>query len=55
MMELKEVIVGFNASVAQMQELVVLYRSGNIGNPQLFYTTCHPNLHKVQVHRADDK
>jgi len=51
---LKEIIVGFNATFAQVQELVALYRSGKIGNPQLFYTTCHPNLYEVQAHQATD-
>jgi len=39
----------------KVRELVTLYRSGKIGGPNLFYTTCHPTLYEVQAHQTDDK
>lgn len=52
---LKEVIVGFRADLAHVRELVRAYRDGRIGQPKLFYATCHPNQYEVQAHGTDDK
>jgi hypothetical protein len=49
---LREVIVGFRASPDLAEEVVRLFRAGLIGNPQLFYSGCHPNQYEVQKHEA---
>ena len=41
---IKEIIVGFNASISMVEQLVNLYRQGSFGDAQLHYTTCHPHL-----------
>lgn len=50
---IKEIIVGFNASIPMVEQLVELHTGGHLGSAQLFYTTCHPNLFEVQAHEAD--
>lgn len=45
---IKEVILGFNASVPMVERIVTLYGNGALGNARLFYTTCHPHLFEVQ-------
>lgn len=50
---IREIIIGFNASIAMVEGIVNLYESGALGKPKLHYTTCHPNLFEVQKHEAD--
>jgi hypothetical protein len=50
---IKEVIVGFNATVPMVEQLADLHGRGEFGDAQLFYTTCHPNLFEVQAHETD--
>jgi hypothetical protein len=50
---IKEIIVGFNASIPMIEELVGLHRGGLLGGAQLHYTTCHPHLFEVQAHETD--
>ena len=50
---LREVIVGFRASYAMVERIVNLYHSGNIGQPKLFFSGCHPYLVEVQKHETN--
>jgi hypothetical protein len=50
---IREIIVGFNASIPAVEQLIALHKNGNLGEAQLFYTTCHPNLFEVQAQEAD--
>ena len=52
---IKEIIVGFSASLPMVEQLVNLHRQGLFGDAQLHYTTCHPHLFEVQAHETDAK
>lgn len=49
---IKEIIVGFNATIPMVEQLTDLHGRGEFGDAQLFYTTCHPNLFEVQAQEA---
>jgi hypothetical protein len=49
---LREVIFGFRCPLNVIQETVDLFRKGQIGNPQLFFSGCHPFKFEVQKHSA---
>jgi len=49
---LREVIFGFRTPLKIVQEVVSLFRKGQIGNPQLFFSGCHPFRFEVQKHKA---
>lgn len=50
---IKEVLVGFNASIPMVERLVDIHRQGLLGDAQLLFTTCHPHLFEVQAHETD--
>jgi hypothetical protein len=50
---IKEIIVGFNASIPMVERRVNLHGDGLLGDAQLYYTTCHPHLFEVQAHETD--
>ena len=50
---IKEIIVGFNASIPTVERLVEIHRDGMLGDARLYYTTCHPHLFEVQAHETD--
>lgn len=52
---LREIIVGFRASVRLVRDIVGLYREKKLGNPKLFYSGCHPHLYEVQLNETDDQ
>jgi hypothetical protein len=52
---LREIIVGFRASVSLAENVVDLLRQGRIGQPALFYSECHPYLYEVNSHPTDAK
>jgi hypothetical protein len=52
---IKEIIVGFNASVPMVEGIATLHEQGALGDAKLHYTTCHPYLFEVQAHEADTK
>jgi hypothetical protein len=49
---LREVIFGFRSPLKAVQEIVGLLKQGQIGNPQLFFSGCHPFRYEVQKHTA---
>jgi hypothetical protein len=49
---LREVIFGFRSPLNVVQEVVDLFRKDQIGNPQLFFSGCHPFKFEVQKHSA---
>ena len=50
---LREVILGFNASLDLAEKVVQLFMAGQIGSPQLFYSTFHPYRYEVQKHATN--
>lgn len=50
---IKEIIVGFNASIPMVERLVDLYSQGLFGEAKLHYTTCHPHRFEVQAQESD--
>lgn len=50
---IREIIFGFRADPALVEEVVRLYREGKIGNPELSYSECHPSRYEVLSHQAD--
>lgn len=50
---IKEIIVGFNASIPIVEGIVALQRQGAFGDAKLHYTTCHPHRFEVQAQEAD--
>jgi hypothetical protein len=50
-----EIVVGFQADMKHVHEIVRLFREGKIGTPKLFYSECHPNLFEVQPRETDDQ
>jgi hypothetical protein len=52
---LREIIVGFQADIQLVREIIALYRKGEIGRPKLFFSECHPYLYEVQAHETDDQ
>ena len=47
---IKEIIVGFNASIPMVEEIAALHEQGALGDAELHYTACHPYLFEVQAH-----
>ena len=52
---IRQIVVGDNASIAMVEGIADLHRTGALGQSQLFYTTCHPNRFEVQAHESDPK
>jgi hypothetical protein len=52
---IKEIIVGFNASIPMVEGIAALHEKGALGAAQLFYTSCHPYLFEVQPHDTNVK
>lgn len=52
---LREIIIGFRATVELVREIVRLFRTGQIGRPKLYFSGCHPNLYEVQAHETNDQ
>jgi hypothetical protein len=50
---IKEIIVGFNASIPMVERLVDLHSQGVFGDARLHYTTCHPHRFEVQAQESD--
>ncbi len=49
---LREVIFGFRTPLKIVQEAVELLKKGHIGNPQMYFSGCHPFRFEVQKHEA---
>lgn len=52
---IKEIIIGFNASIPMVEGIARLHAQGSLGDAKLHYTTCHPYLFEVQAHETDAK
>ena len=52
---IKEIIVGFNASIPMIEGIAALHGQGALGDAKLHYAACHPNLFEVQGHETDVK
>jgi hypothetical protein len=50
---IREIIIGFNATIPMVEGIVSLFGRGAFGSAQLHYTTCHPHLFEVQAHETD--
>jgi hypothetical protein len=52
---IKEIIVGFRASIPMVEQIVTEHEKGAFGEATLHYTTCHPHLFEVQCHESTPK
>jgi hypothetical protein len=50
---IREIIIGFRAEIALVENIVRLVRDGGVGTPKLFFTSCHPNQFEVEAHETD--
>ena len=50
---IKEIIVGFNASIPMVEGILALHSQGAFGDAKLHYTACHPHLFEVQAHETN--